>query len=162
MNWLDIVLVIAIGVSAFIGVRQGLIRMAITLAGLVLGVFLAGRYYIVFSQYLTFIPHAGLAKVAAFSIIFIGVMAVAGVIAGLLSKAASAVMMGWVNRIGGAVFGFVLGMIFCGALLTIWVKFVGISEPLYESALAALLLDSFPMVLALLPGEFDSIRSFFQ
>ena len=41
-------------------------------------------------------------------------------------------------------------------------KYVGISGPVDDSALAALLLDSFPVVLALLPSEFDSVRSFFQ
>ena len=162
MNWLDIVLVIAIGVSAFIGVKKGVIGIAITLAGLVLGVFLAGRYYIVFSQYLTFIPHAGLAKVAAFSIIFIGVMAAAGVVARLISKAASAVMMGWANRLGGGILGGILGAIFCGAFLAMWVKFMGMTQVIAESRIAPVLLSQFPMVLALLPREFDVVRSFFQ
>ncbi|GAI50923.1 unnamed protein product, partial [marine sediment metagenome] len=36
------------------------------------------------------------------------------------------------------------------------------NEFIAESALAAILLDKFPMVLALLPSEFDVIRSFFQ
>ena len=162
MNWVDIVLVIAIGISAFIGVKKGVIGIAITLAGLVLGVFLAGRYYIVFSQYLTFIPHAGLAKIAAFSIIFIGVMVVAAVLARLLGKAASAIMMGWANRIGGGVLGGILGAIFCGAFLAMWVKFLGMTQAIAESRIAPILLNQFPRVLALLPGEFDAIRSFFQ
>jgi len=161
MNWLDIVLVIAIGVSAFIGVKKGLIGIAITLAGLVLGIFLAGRYYFAFSQHLTFIP-AGLAKVAAFSIIFIGVMVVAGVISGLLSKATSAVMMGWANRVGGGVLGGILGAIFCGAFLAMWVKFLGMTQIIRESMIAPILLSQFPRVLALLPREFDIVRSFFQ
>ena len=92
----------------------------------------------------------------------IGVMIIAAVLASLIKWALSTVMLGWVNRIGGAVFGFILGAIFCGALLTIWVKFVGISGPIHDSVMSVLLLDSFPMVLALLPGEFDSVRSFFQ
>ena len=162
MSWLDIVLVIAIAVSAFIGVKKGVIGIALTLAGLVLGVFLAGRYYILFSQYLSFIPHAGLAKVAAFSIIFIGVMVVAAVLARLLGKAASAIMMGWANRIGGGVLGGILGAIFCGAFLAMWVKFMGMTQVIAESRIAPILLNQFPRVLALLPGEFDAIRSFFQ
>lgn len=162
MNWLDIVLVIAIAVSALIGVKKGVIGIALTLAGLVLGVFLAGRYYILLSQNLSFISHAGLAKVAAFAIIFIGVMIIAGVLARLLGKAASAIMMGWVNRIGGGVLGGILGAIFCGAFLAMWVKFLGMTQVIAESRIAPILLNQFPRVLALLPGEFDAIRSFFQ
>ncbi len=162
MNWLDIVLVIAIAISVLIGVKKGVIGIALTLAGLVLGVFLAGRYYSLLSQYLFFIPHAGLAKVAAFSIIFIGVMVVAAVLARLLGKAASGIMLGWANRLGGGVLGGILGAIFCGAFLAMWVKFLGMTQAIAESRIAPILLNQFPRVLALLPGEFDAIRSFFQ
>ncbi|GAJ19730.1 unnamed protein product, partial [marine sediment metagenome] len=41
-------------------------------------------------------------------------------------------------------------------------KFLGAEGPLAESGLATLLLDQFPMVLALLPEEFDAVRPFFQ
>lgn len=162
MNWIDIVLVIAIAISALIGMKKGVIGIALTLAGLVLGVFLAGRYYILFSQYLSFISHAGLVKVAAFAIIFIGVMVIAGVLARLLGKIASAIMMGWANRIGGGVLGGILGAIFCGAFLAMWVKFLGMTQVIAESRIAPILLNQFPRVLALLPGEFDAIRFFFQ
>lgn len=162
MNWIDIVLVIAIAISALIGMKKGVIGIALTLAGLVLGVFLAGRYYILLSQYLSFISHAGLVKVAAFAIIFIGVMVIAGVLARLLGKIASAIMMGWANRIGGGVLGGILGAIFCGAFLAMWVKFLGMTQVIAESRIAPILLNQFPRVLALLPGEFDAIRFFFQ
>jgi len=70
-------------------------------------------------------------------------------------------MLGWVDHLGGAVFGVVAGAILWGALLAIWVKFFG-AGPVTESFLAAVLLDKFPLVLALLPSEFDAIRDFFQ
>lgn len=162
MNWLDTVLIVAIGISAFIGVKKGIIEIALTLGGLVAGIFIAGLFYKPFSQYLTFIPHEGLARVAAFSIIFIGVMVVAAVLARLLGKAASAIMMGWANRIGGGVLGGILGAIFCGAFLAMWVKFLGMTQVIAESRIAPILLNQFPRVLALLPREFDAIRSFFQ
>ena len=162
MNWLDIIILIILVIPTLIGLRVGIIKALLSVAGVVVGVILAGRYYGVFAEHLTFISQPSLAKIAAFAIILIGVMAIAAVLASMIKWAISIVMMGWINRIGGAVFGFVLGAIFCGALLTMWVKFVGITGPVYESALAVFLLDSFPMVLALLPAEFDSVRSFFQ
>ncbi len=162
MNWLDIVILVLIVIPTLIGLKIGIIKAVLTVVGVVVGVVLAGRFYGVLAGYLTFISQTSLAKIAAFAIILIVVMIIATVLASLIKWVVSAVMLGWVNRLGGAVLGFVLGAIFCGALLTSWVKFVGISGPIYESALAVLLLDSFPMVLALLPAEFDSIRSFFQ
>ncbi|MDH5695147.1 MAG: CvpA family protein [Dehalococcoidia bacterium] len=162
MNWLDIVILVAIAVTVVVGLRIGIIKAALALAGLVVGVILAGRYYIPFSQQLSFISQANVAKVVAFAIILIGVMVAAVVLAMFLKWAASAMMLGWVNRLGGAVFGLLLGAIFCGALLAIWVKFMGLAEAIAESTLAPILLDRLPMVLALLPDEFDAVRSFFR
>ena len=162
MNWLDIVILILIVVSTLIGLKIGLIKAVLSVVGVIVGVVLAGRYYVILAENLTFISQPSLAKIAAFAIILIVVMVIVAVLATLIKWAVSAMMLGWVNRLGGAVFGFVLGAIFCGALLAMWVKFVGITSAVNESALAVLLLDSFPVVLALLPGEFDSVRSFFQ
>jgi membrane protein required for colicin V production len=162
MNWLDIVILIIIIIPTLIGLKVGIIKALLTIMGVVVGVILAGCFYVALAEHLTFISQPSLARIAAFAIILIVVMIIAAVVASVIKWVVSAVMLGWVNRLGGAVFGFVLGMIFCGALLTIWVKFMGISGPIQESSLAALLLDGFPMVLALLPDEFDSVRSFFQ
>ena len=162
MNWLDIVILILIVVSTLIGLKVGIIKAVLAMVGVIVGVVLAGRYYVSLAEQLTFISQPSLAKIAAFAIILIVVMVIAAVLASLIKWAVSAMMLGWVNRLAGAVFGFVLGAIFCGALLAIWAKFVGEASPVNDSALAQLLLDGFPMVLALLPGEFDSVRSFFQ
>jgi membrane protein required for colicin V production len=162
VNWLDIVLIVAIGLTTFIGLRKGIIKMALTLAGLVLGIFLAGRYYLPFSEHLTLISSPTWAKVAAFAIIFIGIMVVAAILARLLEKVASAIMLGWANRLVGAIIGFVVGAMFCGAVLAIWVKYLGVSGAIAGSKIAPILLDQFPKVLALLPDDFDSIRSFFD
>jgi len=162
MNWLDIVIMIGIGVVTFFGVRKGIIKIALILAGLVVGIFLAGRYHVLFSQHLTIIHQPGWAKVAAFAIIFIGVMAIAIVLARLLGWATSAMMLGWANRLGGGILGFIVGALFCGALLAMWVKFLGMTGAIAGSTIAPILLNQFPRVLVLLPKEFGAIRSFFQ
>ena len=162
MNWLDLVILVLIAIPTLIGLKIGIIKAVLSLAGVIVGVILAGRFYVALAEQLTFIPQESLAKIVAFAIIFFVVMIIAGVLASVLKWLASIVMLGWVNRLGGAVFGLVLGAIFCSTLLAIWVKFLGIAGPIAESGLATLLLDRFPMVLALLPEEFNSIRSFFQ
>ncbi len=162
MNWLDIVIIIALALTTFLGFKTGLIKAALSLAGLIVGVILAGRCYLTFSEWLSFIPNENAAKIAAFVIIVIGVMIIAAVLAHLLKWAVSAMMLGWVNHLGGAVLGLALGVIFCGAILAIWVKWLGAGSTITESAVAALLLDKFPLILGLLPDEFNAVRSFFQ
>ncbi len=162
MSWLDIAIIAVIGITAFVGLKNGIIKTVLTLAGVIVGVILAGLFYVALADRLTFIPQETVARVAAFAIILVAVILIAGIIAGVLKWLASIVLLGWVNRLGGALLGLIMGSIFCGALLAIWTKFLGISEPISESALATFLLDRFPLVLALLPAEFDSVRSFFR
>ena len=62
-------------------------------------------------------------------------------------------MLDWVNRLGGA--------ILWGAILAVWVRFFG-TGLVTESLIAGVLLDKFPLVLALLPSEFDAVRNYFK
>ncbi len=162
MSWLDIAVIVIIGIATLIGLKIGIIKAVLTLAGVIVGVLLAGRFYVALADRLTFIPQETLARVVAFAIILMVVVLIASIIAGVLKWLASIILLGWVNRLGGALLGLITGSILCGALLAMWTKFLGISDPIAESALATFLLDRFPMVLALLPGEFGSVRSFFQ
>jgi len=158
MNWLDIVIIVSIAITTFVGLKIGLIKAILSLAGLIVGLVLARLYYVPLSEQLTFISQVTLAKVAAFAIIMIGVMIIAGILAMILKWIASLIMLGWVNRIGGAVFGLVLGVLFCGTILALWVNFFGVGEVIANSGLAALL-SQFPLALNLLPGEFGSTGS---
>jgi membrane protein required for colicin V production len=154
MNWLDIIIIVTIVIAGVIGLWVGLIRAVLSLAGLVVGVILAGRYYLPLSEKLSFIPQAAVAKVVAFTIILLGVMAITFVLAWLLNKVASVAMLGWVNRLGGAVFGLILGIVIWGAILAAWVRFFGTSGAITDSILAGGFLDYLPLGLGLLPGDF--------
>ncbi len=162
MNWLDIVIIVLIVVPVFFGLKSGIIKMLFTLAGVIVGVVLAGRFSDSLAGILSFISDPGIAKVVAFAIILIAVMIIAVVLAKLIKWALSAVMLGWINHLGGAILGLFLGFVFCGAVLTMWIKFLGISDVFNQSLLAGFLLNGFPIVLGFLPSEFDSVRSFFQ
>src|SRR4030042_1148975 len=45
MNWLDIVMIVVVVGLGITGLRQGMIRTVFGIAGLIGGIFLAGRYY---------------------------------------------------------------------------------------------------------------------
>jgi membrane protein required for colicin V production len=162
MNWLDIVIIVILAIGVFMGLKTGLIKMVITLAGLILAIFLAGRLYQALADKMTFISSEKAAQILAYIIILVLVMIAAAVVAWLLSKIVSAILLGWLNRLGGAIFGLLIGAIFMGAILAIWAEYGGGTGTISHSWLGKLLVDKFPLVLALLPGEFDSIRSFFK
>ncbi|HJM36333.1 MAG: colicin V production CvpA [Dehalococcoidales bacterium] len=158
MNWLDIVIIAILVPGAFIGLRTGLIKASLSLAGLIVGINLAGRYYLTLAEQLTFIPQEKVSQIVGFTIILLCIM----LIVGLLTRLTSMVMSGWVNRLGGIVFGLTMNALSISILLAIWIKFFGMSRIVSDSGLASLLLNQLPAVLALLPSEFDVIRSFFK
>jgi membrane protein required for colicin V production len=162
MNWLDIIILVFVAGITFVGLKIGLIKTVLSLAGIIIGVVLAGRFYASVAKILTFISQENIANIVAFAIILIVVIIIASVLAVLLKWIAKVTLLGWVNHLGGAVFGFVMGTIFCAAILALWAKYAGTPDILRESLLAGILLDRFPAVLGLLPKEFDAIRSFFQ
>jgi membrane protein required for colicin V production len=162
MNWLDIVIIVLVAVSMFGGLKGGIVKALFIIAGVIIGVVLAGRLSDSFSGVLTFISDPGIANVVAFAIILVAVMIVAVIAAKLVHWALSAVMLGWIDHIGGAILGLFMGFVFCGAVLTMWIKFLGFSSVFENSLLAGFLVDSFPIVLGFLPSEFDSVRSFFK
>ena len=161
MNWLDIVIAIILVIQVIVGLSQGLIKALLGLIGLIVGIVLAGRFYENLGSRLTFIDNPDAANVAAFVAILLIVWVVFSIIATILTKIVSAVFLGWVNKLGGAVFGLLMGALFVGAALAVWAKFFG-SDALADSVLATFLLDKFPVVLALLPSQFDSIKDFFE
>lgn len=161
MNWLDIVIIVVLIIGAVTGLRTGIIKVVVSLVGIIAGVLLAGRLYVPLAGSLSFVPHDGAAKILAFAIIFIVVMIIALIVGNVLTKIVSAIMLGWINRLLGGVFGFISAGLFFGAILAIWAKFLGVSGVIADSAIAPVLLKYIPLVLALLPGEFDAVRSFF-
>jgi len=162
MNWLDIVILLVLIISIVIGLKIGIIKIFFVIVGGIIGVFLAGRFSDSLADKLAFISNPDIAGMVSFAIILIAVLVIAAILAAVIKAATSAVLLGWVNYLGGAVLGFILGAIFCAALLTMWVNFQGGSSAASESLLARFLLNGFPFILALLPSEFDSVRSFFK
>lgn len=161
MNWLDILLLVLLAVPAISGLFRGLVKSALALVGIILGVFLAGQFYDTVAGWLGFISNADVANVVGFFIVFLVVIIIANILGNLLKNVLSMTLLGWVDRLGGAVFGFLLGAIALSTILALWVKFFG-SDAIAESFLASALLDKFPLVLGLLPDEFEAIRDFFN
>jgi len=161
MNWLDIVILVLIVISAFGGLGRGLIKTVLSLVGVIVGVLLAGQFYDTVGGWLGFFGNEDIANALGFILILGVVMVAAEILGTVIKKMASFALLGWVDRLGGAILGALIAVIFISAGLAIWAKFFG-SDTIAESAIASFLLDKFPLVLGLLPAEFDSIKDFFQ
>ena len=161
MNWLDIIILVILAVTAVGGFLKGLIKTVFSLVGLIVGIILAGRFYILLADRLTFISSEDIARIVAFILIFLIVLIIAALLGFFFTRLFSAILLGWLNRLGGAAFGVILGSIFIAAILAVWAKYAGAGS-ISDSAVATFLLDRFPLILTLLPAEFKTIREFFQ
>jgi len=161
MNWLDIVIIIAALLLGFVGLRQGIIRTVFGIAGLIGGIILAGRYYGALAGVLS--PGGAIwASVAAYAIILIATLVVAGLVGHFIAKLVSLAALGWLDRLIGFLLGVFVGLLLSAAALAIVAKiYPGSEATISQSAVAKFLIAQLPLVLALLPQEFGSIRDFF-
>jgi len=161
MNWLDIVIIVVAVLLGLAGLRQGIIKTVFDIAGLIGGIVLAGRYYDGLAALLS--PSgATWANIAAYAIILIATLIVAGVVGSLVAKLVHLVLLGWLDRLVGCVLGVFIGGLLCAAVLAIVVKYYpGTEAVISQSGVAKFLMGGFPLLLALLPEEFDFIRDFF-
>ncbi len=162
MNWLDIVIIIFLVGSVIMGLRSGLIRILFMLAGVIIGVVLAGRYSPDLAVKLSFISDIGIAGIVAFLIIVVGTLIVAMILAFIVERLSHWALVGWVDHLGGAILGLLLGGISIGAILAMWLMWEGPAGAISGSVIAKFLVDKFWVVLALLPSYWrDAISPVF-
>lgn len=178
MNWGDIIIIIVLAILTILGLKRGLVKSLFPLIGIVLGIFLAGTFQNALADNLGFIDSEGTARIVAFAIILVVVFLAAIIAGSIVHGILHMVLLGWVDRLGGAVFGFALGWFICSAVIVLLARYValpveipeflhleGVRNSIYNaiegSALATAQIDSFPVVLGLLPEEFDAVKDFF-
>jgi membrane protein required for colicin V production len=161
MNWLDLVIIVVAVLLGLAGLRQGIIRTVFGIAGLIVGIVLAGRYYDNLAT--AIFPSGALwANIAAYIIILLATLLVAGAVGHFVAKLVHFAALGWVDRLIGCLLGIAIGGLLCAALLAIVSKFYpGSASTITQSGLARFLMEKFPLLLALLPADFDFIRDFF-
>ena len=161
MNWLDIVIIVIAALFGVLGLWKGAIKAVFGIAGLVGGIALAGHYYQPLASILS-PDRASWAGIAAYAIIIVATLVVASVIGWFVAKLVHITMLGWVDRLVGFILGAAIGSMLCAAVLAIVIKYLpGTEEFISQSAVARFLMEQFPLLLALLPEEFDFIRDFF-
>lgn len=109
MNFLDIIIIIPLGIAVFKGFRKGLIIELASLAAMFIGIF-AGIYFSDFvAEFLikNFGFNANYTKAIAFTLIFIAVLIVVRIIAKAIEKMVDMIAMGLFNKILGALFSLI-------------------------------------------------------
>ena len=118
-TWLDPVVIGVIALSTFYGFMRGLLRSIAGVVGLVLAAIFAGRLAAYVDPALNdaHIQHPSTNGATAFVIAFIAIVVAAELAANLLRFVQTIMLLGWVDRLGGALFGLFRGVLLSMILL---------------------------------------------
>ena len=137
MNTLDWLLIILVAYSVVRAVLRGFFREALALAGLIFGFLFACWFYRDLAIELKgLITSTSIAELAAFLVILAATMIFASLLGKLLRHTASAIGLGLVDRLLGAVFGLVRGALLGVALLFAVTAFLPTAPWIENSQLA--------------------------
>ena len=120
MTWLDVGIIVVLLVFFIRGAARGLIREAFGLGGIVLAIYLGLNFS---DALLKLVPQLEgehpIAKAVVFLIVLIIICYLANLLGRLVAKAVRAVALGFIDRLLGAVLGFLEGFAFVGVVLYI-------------------------------------------
>jgi membrane protein required for colicin V production len=115
MGFIDIVFGGFLVFGLIRGLKNGLIVEFASLISFFVGIYIAVKFSSVLGDSKT-------AKVTAFVIVLILVIIGIRLLAKMLSKIASTLFLGWLNSLGGAVFGILRMALFLGVILSLFQK----------------------------------------
>lgn len=123
MNYLDLIFIVITGFFCVRGFFRGLILEATSIGGVVGGFILANNYYEQLAIHLeSFIDHQWVG-VAAYALIFIGVLLAVAIVAGILRKIIGAAGAAWLDYSFGGVLGGAKGLLLCCIILAFTLHF---------------------------------------
>lgn len=136
MNFLDIILICIVAIFAIRGVYRGLIQEVMSLIAIVLAIFLASEYQHLLTPHLEIYFESSVTiNALAYVIIFFGVLIVFWLLARLIRTFLDIVLLGWMDRIAGCLFGIAEGVL-VGLILIIFMQsFASESTWLKESTI---------------------------
>ena len=157
MNWLDIVVLAVLTVSAALSFRKGLTREVVGLASAVLGILLGIWFYRTAGSFLApYLSSRGLANFAGFLLVFGGVLLVGHLVSYAIGKFLKVTGLSIFDHLLGAVFGALRGVLISVALIMAVMAFSPGDQPppsVVHSRMAPYMVDAARVFAALAPHE---------
>ena len=143
MNWLDIVIIALLIAGAVMGTKVGIIRAALTTAGIIIGTLLGSQLSDnIAGMFSDLDSDSAIPLVASYAIVITACLAAASVAAFILRKIVYTLFMGWVDKLAGLALGSVAAVGISAAAI------MGMANLTYSAevgdVLAGKVLDSTP------------------
>ncbi len=154
-DWVMSAVLLYSAIQAFL---RGLVREVFSLCGLIAGILVASWYYTRLTGPLgRFISNPAIACAVAFLAIAIGIMILAAILGRMIHATAHAVVLGFFNRLGGALFGLLRGCLIGVAALMAISAFLPNVDWIKNSRLAPYFLAGAHAVSFVVPQDLEQL-----
>lgn len=150
INLIDIIVIVILALAALRGLWNGFLIEIGGIAGVLVGLFLAGRYYHQFGATLSgFSDFGGWTPELAFGLLFLGGAIIVHIVVTLLRRLVKKPVFGSLDSIAGFVAGALKGALVCSVVMVLlnWV----LPDVIRDSRLKEYLLPFFDWLISLLP-----------
>jgi len=138
MNAFDIVVGVILAYGFVRGLFRGLVKEVSSIVGVLGGFLAAYSFYGIISGYLSGVVSSSTYRnLLAFLIIFCAVVVLVNVLAIIIKYLLKIVFLGWVDRLGGVVFGCIKGVLIVSVLFLALTAFLPKGTPLIKDSFMA-------------------------
>lgn len=167
MNWLDVAVIVAVAATTLVGLMRGLFPSIWGLITLAASAFVAGLLYPVAGALITPLnlpPNGAPLLGFLFVYLFTSLILFSPVEVFVHGRHIELVLPGCQDHLAGGALGLLQGLAFAQLMFILLAHFpvLGIEEVLRRSVLASMLLSGRPVMLGLLPSEFQDVILLFQ
>jgi membrane protein required for colicin V production len=135
MNSFDIFIIVVVGFCLIRGVFRGLIKELSSIIGVLAGFYGAYTYYMKLAKLLSkWISDTGYLNILSFLLIFCSVFIIISVLGVVIKYLLNIAFLGWADRICGAGFGLMKGVLIVAVVLTTLTAFLPKGSPLIKKS----------------------------
>lgn len=138
MNPFDILIAVIIGFCLIRGIFRGLVKELSSIVGVMVGFYAAYSYYAYLAKLLAkFLAFTAYSEIISFLLIFCAVFIIISILGVIIKYLLSISYLGWVDRICGAGFGLIKGLLIAFILFIAFTAFLPKNNTIMKKSLLA-------------------------